>query len=379
MAGPYIVLGNFRGKFRTEQNIALSASETYPEDQAHLLQLYSGSLKDASFEPEFRPDTMARHGSMMLRSVRNIEISPSGEGGFDEPRIYNFKQLLLVEPLVVRSHTIDGRTYGEIESRALGVTDSHPLIKPLDPDHPDFEPPPLVDETYVQEEGGARDNESVKDESGGNGSGNGGSGNGNSPWWHFGWGDGCFTAFWRILLALLLLYIIMALLIPIIQIGDEECRLKTRAQRELYQEQRALDSAQLDMERNLQNAIRGYGKIYFFRNSTRFHPNSMGDNSPIDRVYRLMDAYSHRSFLIEGFHCGTVLEPREDLDRLRAMHMLDTLAQMGIDPRRIQVKGRGATPLLNPSNRMSEHFVDSASTLEYNKNMRVEVKVMPKP
>lgn len=361
MNGEYILLGDFRGKFFTQQSVALDSVDLFPEDLRHAVRVYSGALNNAHFEDDYKPDKYRKHGSFLLVNVPRIEISPVGKGPFQDTRIYNFTQLLLIEPKVVKTYELNGKTYGEIESKAYGITEKYPLVKPIDPDKNEKGPPPLVGEDFT---------EPAKTE--------------NPPPFRDsfdttkkGCGSvlaGCFAYIWQIIFLLLLILFISAMFKACEGNGDQ-CAQKEQTERELQAERTRRDSAKSEYDRNLKNAIVGYGTIYFFKNSTDFHVNSMGNNSPIGRIFKLMDAYSEKKFIIEGFHSGTAVENLPQLDELRASHMRDSLVMMGIDAKRLSIRARADSVLLDPSRKMSRFFINKNLSLEYNRNMRIEVKV----
>jgi hypothetical protein len=362
MNGEYILLGDFKGKFFTQQSAALDSVDIFPEDLRHDVRIYSGSLKNASVEKTYTPEKIRKHGSFLLLNVPKVEVSSDEHGTFKESKVYNFTQLLLIEPKVVKTYELNGKTYGEIESKAYGITERYPLVNTLDPDKQDNPPPPLVGEDFVS--GDAPVNNTPPFEETFNKARQGcGS--------MFG---GCLANIWQIILLLLLL-LLMLFLYKSCRSTQDQCELKEKLEIKLKQEKIRRDSVKIEYDRNLKNAISGYGTIYFFRNSADFHINSMGNNSPISRIYKLMEAYNDRYFVIEGYHTGMAIENTPKLDYLRANHMRDSLIMMGIDSKRLSIRARADSALLDPTCKLSRFFINQSEFREYNRNMRIEVKI----
>jgi hypothetical protein len=361
MNGEYILLGDFRGKFFTQQSVALDSVDLFPEDLRHAVRVYSGELSNAHFEDDYKAEKYRKHGSFLLVNVPRIEISPVGKGPFHDARIYNFTQLLLIEPKVVKTYELNGKTYGEIESKAYGITEKYPLVKPIDPDKNENGPPPLVGEDFT--EPAKTDNPPPYSDA--------------FNTTKMGCGavmGGCLAYIWQIIFLLLLILFISALFKACEGNGDQ-CAEKEKTKRELQAEEARRDSAKVEYDRNLKNAIAGYGTIYFFKNSTDFHINSTGNNSPISRIFNLMDAYTEKKFIIEGYHTGASLENVPKLDALRAIRMRDSLVMMGIDVKRLSIRAKADSVLLDPTLKMSRFLINKNESREYNRNMRVQVKV----
>lgn len=88
-----------------------------------------------------------------------------------------------------------------------------------------------------------------------------------------------------------------------------------------------------------------------------------------------MDAYTDKKFIIEGYHTGASLENVPQLDALRAMRMRDSLVMMGIDVKRLSIRAKADSVLLDPTRKMSRFFINKNESREYNRNMRIQVIV----
>jgi outer membrane protein OmpA-like peptidoglycan-associated protein len=362
MNGEYILLGDFRGNFFTLQSTALGSVDLFPDDLSNAVRVYSGDLKNAQFEEDYQPEKYRKHGSFLLVNVPKIEVSPIGKGPFQDSRTYNFTQLVLIEPRVLKTYELNGKTYGEIESKAYGITEKYPMVKPLDPDHPNNVPPPLVGEDFNGEDdvpSNPLGNEDLIGKT------------------RKGCGtllSGCLANFWRIFLLILLIFLI-TILFKTCQSDDEnQCLLRDQTKAELELEKIRRDSVMKEYNLNLENSLAGYGTIYFYKNSTEFHVNSKGNNSPISRIHKLMEAYKDKYFVIEGYHSGSSVENVPQLDESRAIHMRDSLIVMGIESKRLSIKACADSVLLEPDRKLSRFLVTKDVFLEYNRNMRVEVK-----
>lgn len=362
MKGGHSLLGNFRGRFYTHQNVSLTGTEFFPEDLSHQMHIYAAEFHDAAFEEGGAAHHFERHGSMTFQHVPNVVIFPCSPGGFDERRIYNLNELVLIRPKVLRTYVIGDKTYGEIESQAFGKTEAFQRILPMDGEDVEFVSPPLVGEDY---------DTTAPPVPGDDGQG------GNRPS-----NPGCLSILtswlsylWRVALALLVLLAVIGLLKSCGGQTWDGCEQKAVSKKELTEEKQYLDSMRINYDLNLKNAISAYGTIYFFKNSVDFHPNSLGNNSPVSRIYRLMEAYEDKQFVIEGYHSGEAIEPLPQLDSLRAARMRDTLSRLGIPAERIQLDPRGDEIMSVRSRALHELYQGQNRWRQYNANMRVVVKV----
>ncbi len=379
MQEEYIVFGNFRGSFYTEQGSVLDYSKGFPMDSGHAVHLYKGYLTDVSFEGKFEPEQYRKLSSFVLENVPNIEIESSDRVPFAGKRLYNLSNLVIVDPKVIKTFELNGKTYGEIESKAYGVTERYPLLSKLNPD----EPPPrpaLVDEDFDRSTGGgsksddqvANDNNNqdvpspppipvlppVPDRS-----------DGCRPYL-----QGCLANFWT-LIGIFLLLMLLISVFKKIQTLEDQCMLKEKERilRDIAKEK--LDSIKIEYEKNFEEIMVNSFKVYFYKNSSDFELSAL---SNIQRLQVVISAYKDKQFVIEGYHSGIFVENIPEIDKRRAEHLRDTLIQLGIPSSQLTIQSKGSEPQLDPLSTMSKSFVPGGGYLEYNQNMRVEVKPVKK-
>jgi len=373
----FIVLGEFTGSFYTLQNFTIDVSLPFPTDDAHKVKVYKGKLENARFHQEFKLDDFRRLNSFYFEEVPQVEIVPAAVGApFPGTRVYNFKKLLLIDPRVVKTYDVNGKTYGVITSLAYGLTEKSPLIGKLDgsggdnpgtpnpqkgprpipipdsqgdnPDAPDGTKPPVIGQGVI---GTVKD---ITDQ-------------GKAI------AKGCWSRLWDLILILIAIFLFLTLLRSCNH-GTDYCELQVQKERELQIEQSLLDTVRADYENNLDRALMGVSTIYFYRNSIEFHASSNSPNGPLYKLANIVKLYDDKQFLIEGFHSGKDIDTITGLDLDRANKMRDFFKINGTDEARLSVSGKGDSVLLDPSRRLDIYMVDLNSRKEYNRNMRVEVK-----
>jgi outer membrane protein OmpA-like peptidoglycan-associated protein len=366
MAGELIVFGNFKGNFFTNQIIALNNNEAIPNDDNHLVQVYKGDMTDVNFEENYQPSKYKKLASFLLTNVPNVSIPNKTLDASQSHNIHNFTQLILIEPRVTKNYVVNGKTYGVIESLGYGITENVSLPKKEKPKEEEKAPPPSVDEGYT-----GQDENSDKDDPKDSDSHKVGDG-------CFNFVNGCFSNFWRILFYFLLFLLLLGLF-DWYNNRLDYCGLNEEAVRTLNKEKLILDSTKLAYDENLKEALASISVIYFYKNTTEFHLNSIGNNSPIERLFRLMKVYEDKNFLIEGHHSGHFLEPEPNLDILRAQKLKEKLVSMGIEGSRIQTIGKANIEMLDNSGKVSTFFISVGKEKEYNRNMRAQVNYANKP
>ena len=369
MQDEYVVLGKFRGSFYTEQGNVLEFSKGFPVDSIHAVKIYKGELTSVKFEENYRPDHYRKLSSFVLQNVPNIIIESDKTTPFSGKRAYNLSDLIIIDPKVVRTYDINGKTYGELESDAYGVTERYPLLNKLDPDEQPPQPA-LVDEHY--------DRSSGKSENYGDNNSN------YSPLpinpiepitpppsdGFRSYFSGCLANFWLIL-GIILLIMFLISVFEKLRSMDDQCALKDKALMARNDEQRLLDSIKISYDKNFELVMGNPFKVYFYRNSSNFE---LSAKSNIQRLYSIITGYEDKQFIIEGYHSGKSIENAPEIDKRRAEHLRDTLIQMGVPSSSLSIEMKGDKPLLDPSSQLSKTYVTQGAYLEYNQNMRVEVK-----
>lgn len=79
MSSEYVILGSFKGRFKTNQATALGLSETFPQDLAHKVQVYSGALDQTTFQEEFAPHEYRKLSSFLFINVPNISVQGNAQ------------------------------------------------------------------------------------------------------------------------------------------------------------------------------------------------------------------------------------------------------------------------------------------------------------
>jgi outer membrane protein OmpA-like peptidoglycan-associated protein len=366
----YVFLGDFKGMFYTFQIIPLENSGPFPEGQEHDINIYRGALQNAEYHDEFKPEEFKNLNSFLLSNVPKIQIAPIPPSPFIDKRTYNFSKLLLLKPTVEKSYDLNGRTYGIITSKAYGITEKFPLTR-FDGDevsqgyYKHRKNTVLVDEEYEQ-------NPSEKQDDSQNESGL------SENWDSFKERasklfSGCLANFWTILISILVLYFIFSMLKGC-STEEDQCEMKGITKRNLYKEKIAFWKTKKAYEANLVSVLNAYSRIYFYKNETTFHLNSIGKNGPITKLFKLMSAYEEKNFIIEGYVNGISNEV-EGLDLRRAKRLRDKFISMGIKPERLKVIGKKNEPQLEPTWKMNTFYVNKGMKKEYNRNMRVEIKL----
>jgi outer membrane protein OmpA-like peptidoglycan-associated protein len=375
MQEEYIVLGKFRGDFFTQQGTVLEHSAAFPVDFAHKANIYKGELVDINFEDTFRPEHFIKLSSFQLTNVPNIELDSKSNKPFSGKRLYNLSNLILINPKVTRVYELNGKTYGQIESQAYGITERYPLLNKLDPDEPPPRPP-LVDEHFDRSTGSSNLNDNS-----GNDSGNRDDQSPTVPKPVFPrppdhsdgcrpYLQGCLANFWSII-GIILLGMFLVSIFKKIQTIEDQCALKERELilRDIAKDN--LDSIKVVYEKNFDDIMGNSFKIYFYKNSSVFESSA---KSNIKRLLDIISGYKDKKFVIEGYHSGFGVESVPDIDKFRAEHMRDTLIQLGIPPSQLSIVTKGANPLIDPLSTISKSYIPGGVYMEFNQNMRVEVK-----
>jgi outer membrane protein OmpA-like peptidoglycan-associated protein len=182
----------------------------------------------------------------------------------------------------------------------------------------------------------------------------------------------------RLLWYLFLLFLLLAL-IRGCHCNTDYCAERDRLALEKKKEEALRDSIREEYKKNLDQALSSIAIIYFYRNSDEINLNSLGNNSPIERLYKVIDAYDEYNFVIEGHHSGLSVESKPNLDIMRAETLRSKLIDMGIDKKRLSSLGKGDKELLDSSGKLSTFYVSPGTVKEYNRNMRARVKYVLKP
>jgi outer membrane protein OmpA-like peptidoglycan-associated protein len=366
MSAEYTILGTFKGRFKTNQATSLGLSDAFPQDFAHKVQVYSGSLSDNSFEEDFQPDNYRKLSSYIFINVPNIEVQGNAKAPFPDKRVYTFTQLLLIDPKIIRTYELKGQTYGEIEGKAYGKTAPIPEIDkadppPLDPDNngsvgvgsTDFNDDSEIGQTINKLQTGCVSGLS-----------------------------GCLANFWRILGLILLILFLLWLLKSCNELANDDgsCDRLAEHKIQLIEQQRIKDSLERVYEENIRKNLANIKNVYFYQNTDEIHEYSLNEargEGNLIRLTRLLQVCNDKSFQIVGHHSGKDIEGRENLDQLRAIAVKEYFIANGIDPSRLFVVAKADSNAYYGKS-LSNYMLNDYSMKKYNRNMRVTVKLMKK-
>ena len=362
MNGSYILLGQFSGKFLTEQRISLGASDAFPHDESHAVQVYSGKMEHNTFYHSYVPDNYRTFESFRLLNVPNIEVMGSEKGAFQDRRTYTFSELIIIDPTVSNIHEINGKCYGEVYGRAYGKTEPNPQVGRIDPDpisnRPQRPGNPLP--------GGGVNNTS---ELGGClSSTQGGCLNVYT---------GCLNNIKRILTLLFLILLLLALFKYCDALKEEDpCDKKRRLENEITKEQKVLDSLEKALNNNFPNVMERISTVYFYKNSSEFQPYSIGPKKDptgsnllqLEKAFRI---FSTKSFEIVGYASSMEKKTNPSLGLARANLVKSYFVSRGISPFRLGVVDGG---ILRENYRVDKSLHENYATYEYNQDMRVVIQ-----
>jgi outer membrane protein OmpA-like peptidoglycan-associated protein len=370
MSAEYAILGTFKGRFKTNQATALGLSDTFPKDLAHKVQVYSGSLRDNSFEEDFQPDHYRKLSSFLFINVPNIEVQGNNTAPFPDKRVYTFTELILIDPKITRTYELNGQTYGEIEGKAYGKTAPTPEIDKADP-------PPLKEEDDQGSSGISSTDFNDESEIGrtinelqtGCASGL----------------AGCLANLWKILGLILLILFLLWLLKSCNELANDDgsCDRLEEHKIQLIDQKRIKDSLEHVYEENIRKNLANIKNVYFYQNTDEIHEYSLNEErgeGNLIRLTKLIQVCNDKSFKIIGHHSGKDIEGRQNLDKLRAIAVKEYFIANGIDPSRLHVVAKGDSAAYY-SDSLSKYVFNEYEEnhfRKYNRNMRVTVKLMKK-
>jgi outer membrane protein OmpA-like peptidoglycan-associated protein len=356
-----VVSGLFKGRYYTNQGIDLSLTDVFPMFESHKVNIYEGKIVATSFFKEFKPEEHVKLNRLELDEVKNIEIE-TGEGApFKENRVYNCKKFFIIDPKIISANYLNGKTYGEIEGKVLALTEKDPVVKRLLPDE------------YPVDNGGNKGND------------------GGSPYpvvtpipphptdsdpvpdpFFNNIKNGCFGNLWNLFLYILLIIFLLFLFKTCNNANEfsRNCDKAEIAHNKLILEQNRLDSIKASMNSTIENAIANISVIYFYQNTTNFHLNSIGVNSTLDRLVKVIRAFPDSRFKIIGYHSGSDVEDAT-IDKKRAQKVLIYLISNGVKISQLETEAKGDSPLIDYKS-VTHDFEGRA----FNRNMRVEINLI---
>ena len=366
MAGELVVYGDFFGRFKTDQDLPLGSTAIFPTDLKHKVQVYQGKITNSTFEHEFKPEKHRILKSFVLSGVSNIEIVGNAKAPFADSRVYDFTQLIIIDPKIERVFSMNNGTYGEISGKVYGKSANRPRISKLDP----LSPPPKADEPGNGNNG---DNNATGSTEFNDNSEIGEIFEKSKAGCLTAW-TGCLANIWRILGYLLLLLFLWWLIKACSAIAEgDDCLIRDKNEQILIQKEKERDSLKIEYDKNLDKALANIKRIYFYKNTDEFHDYSLGSSGNLVRLTTLLKVYNDRSFYIIGHHSGQGVES-VNLDESRAALVKQTFVAAGIPADNLFLEYKEDKEMI-ATKELHPYMLPDYSLRYYNRNMRVEIKV----
>lgn len=356
MSGELVVMGFFKGRYKTDQGVALGGSDLFPESNNHKVVVYDGIVTKTNFFKEYTPEQYKKLSSFELKDVPNIEIESGQDAPFQDTRVYSFKNLILIEPRILSSHELNGQTYGTIEGELYGITEAFPSVKrlkpddysggktsvtPISPSPSDYDPIPDPFITKVGDIG----NDLKR---------------------------GCLDNFWRIFKYLFWILFFLFLIKTCNKINSDKnvCDRADWMEYNLQIQKHRIDSISSGMDEMITQSLANISVIYFYQNTADFHISSKGVNSTLDRLLNIMKIFPDRRFLIIGHHSGAEIE-NINIDEIRAKKVVEYFTKSGFIENRFDILKKGDSEL-----KTNKNVLHDFEGRGFNRNMRVEIRLI---
>ncbi|MFM7681392.1 MAG: hypothetical protein ACKO7P_01415 [Bacteroidota bacterium] len=359
MNGSYILLGDFSGKFMTEQSVSLSSADAFPKDERHHVNVFSGEMKNNTFFHSYNPENYRKFESFFLKNVPNIVVEGSAKGEFVDRRMYTFEELVIIEPKISNIHELNGKTYGEVRGQAYGKTEPNPQVTRVDQD-PNTNP--IIGGGFV----GSGFNQ---------GSELGGcfseAQNGCMTVY-----NGCINNLKRILGIILLILLLFWLFKYCDSLKKEDpCARKSFLENEIKKEKKILDSLENELNNNFPNVMESISKLYFYKDSYSIHPFSYGfkyanTGGNLLQLLKALTIFDNKKFEIVGY--SSILEKKDAKLRIaRANFVKGFFISKGIASNRLTIVDGG---VLSEHRVLDKAIYEQYEVKEYNQDMRVIVR-----
>lgn len=352
MEDGFVILGQFKGLFKTLQGNPLGQTDHFPKDFTHNVRIYKGEITDTSFKSSYKPEEYQTLKSFQFLAVPNIEVNGNNAGPFDGKRVYTFTQLLLVEPKIDKVYTLNNQTYGEISGLVYGITEKNSGIDKINPN------PVEPDDDEKQSQFGSNDIRS--DFSGSIDR----------------FREGCFPSLLKFIGYLLLFLLLWWLIRACNDVSKDEgdCDRRDRNELRLERDIKIRDSLQKVFDKNLPRALANIRNIYFYNNSDEIHEYSLGSKGSLERLIVLLKAYNERDFYVIGHIDSDEKNNEVAWDQVRVETIKDVFIANGVDGNRLFDSIAGDKKA-NKSLPKYKFLFSDYSFEEYNSNMRVEIKI----
>jgi hypothetical protein len=279
MEDGFVILGKFKGLFKTLQGNPLGQADHFPKDFTHNVRIYKGEITDTSFKPSYQPEEYKTFNSYQFLSVPNIEVNGNASGAFEGKRVCTFTQLVLVDPKIDKVYDINNQTYGEISGLVYGVTEKNSQIDKINPD------PISPGNNENQSQFGSNDLEFDNNSIGR-------------------FREGCLPSLLKLIGYILLLLFIWWFIRACNEVSKDEgdCDRRDKNEMRLERDRKIRDSLQKVFDKNLPRALANIRNIYFFNEDDDIHEYSLGPKGSLERLITLLKVYDKRQFYIIG-HC----------------------------------------------------------------------------
>ncbi len=383
----YVILGQFKGRFYTEQS-AVSDKNDRGEENTRSVRLFSGEFSEASELEKYSPEEYRNYDSLLTHNVDKVRVDTVAGSKIGGLTKHDFEQLLIIDPRYGMPDKINDKLYYDVQSTAVGIT-KKPIQKLKPP------PPPVVTDNPHPDQGGT-----ITPGKGGAGcselqgcNANGCSGNGcSSPGCAgpgcagpsmgcsslpgcvpvgcapFVMGGGCISLLLRLLG---LLFMIMFLLWLFRSCNTDENPEVCDVATELKEEQRLLEERNQDLKKqrllNIHKRVSLLQPVYYYRDGTESREISKEN---VDDLYEVLSDNEGLKLTFEGHSNGDLYES-DDISYKRALSLKEVITGRGISPDRIIIIDRkDSVQLCAPSKMLYDK--DNGNQM-YNRNMRVKV------
>jgi hypothetical protein len=363
------VSGDLEGYFYTNQKTILGHGEKTPANGLHAVHLYKGELNQVKKIDAYNPEEHLNRDGLLLNNVTNIQLHPGNESPLTEKMIYDFDQVVLKNVEVINSWELNDKTYGILKGQFVGKikerssADIPPIPTPTPKPNPTPTPTPIPLPTPTPTPAPTPTPTPTQPGC-------------------LGWlssQGGCLSKFWDILKWILLLLLIALLLKLCSNMNsafkpDQNCqKIIDSLNREIKNLNEIIISKDSLCDYNLtrdtiQHELDNLSsQIFFYGNSTKIRSYSIDE---IKKIVKILNEYPNLNLEIQGFINGS--NPVNlNLDINRANKVKELILEEGIDEARIYTIGMGNShPIVDENDKER----DPAGN-EYNKNMRVEMKI----
>jgi len=353
MEDGFVILGQFKGLFKTLQGNPLGQTDHFPKDFNHNVRIYKGEITETTFKSTYRPEEYETLNSFQFLAVPNIEVSGNDANTFLGKRVFTFTQLILVDHKIDKVYTINDQTYGEISGLAYGITEKNSEIDKINPT------PEPNNSNERQNQFGSNEIKNNQNFSGCTDR----------------FRNGCLANLLKFLGYLLLLLFLWWFIKACNEVSKDEgdCIRRFKNEIRLKEEKEIRDSLQKVFDKNLTKALANIRNIYFFYNKDEIHEYSLGPKGSLERLIVLLNVYDNREFYIIG-HCDSDEINPNYLSARRIEAIRTVFTENGIKDERL-FDSIAKDKIANKKLPKFKFLLPDYTLKWYNSNMRVEIKI----